>query len=539
MKQKRILIVSPEVAFLPKEMGFFADRISAKSGGLADVTASIVSNLFYNGYDVHLAIPNYKRIFALHPELMSAEERELYYANLHTGRVHFAEDNAFYYIDHVYSNYRNDTVDNALIFQREVINNIIPKVQPDIIHCHDWMTGLIPAYAKKVGIKSVFTVHNIFTQYATMQRMDDKGIDSFNIWENLYFTEFPAGYHEAYSSNLVDLLSTGIKSADYITTVSKTFLEEIISGQHWFIPDSIRSTIIDKNEEKLATGIVNAPDAGYDTLKDEFLLDDERYDESSFVQVRSNNKVKLQNMLHLDEDEKALMLFWPSRLDPVQKGCSLFANILNTLVQKYYDLNLQVVIVAGGPYAEVFEGIVEQCGIRNRVAYHTFSERLSHLAFASSDFIIMPSRYEPCGLPQMIGQKFGSLPIVHATGGLRDTVAHLDIENNTGSGFLFEHFDSDGLLWAIEEAIKFHQLSPEVRNKHIERIMVNAQDEFDIKKLTEYYIDVYNDTFKRDSLGNAVDTPYYIDKHIDVIGTTSTKTTRKAGKRVRLPKRGN
>ena len=158
----RILIVTPEITYLPSGMGNMADRLHAKAGGLADVSASLVAALFDLHADVHVALPHYRRMFHIESAQVVSDELAMYRSHLPDSRIHLAEDRCFYYRDSVYSG-ENENPKLALAFQREVINNIIPSVQPDLIHCNDWMTGLIPAAARRLGIPCLFTVHNIHT----------------------------------------------------------------------------------------------------------------------------------------------------------------------------------------------------------------------------------------------------------------------------------------------------------------------------------------------------------------------------------------
>jgi len=146
-KSPRILIVTPEVTYLPEGMGNMSD-FSAKAGGLADVSAALISCLFDLGADVHVALPDYRSIFDGYLPKLFNRDLERITKRIEDKRIHLAEDRIFYYLQHVYSGYSRKDIHVSLAFQREVINNIIPRVQPDIIHCNDWMTGLIPAMAR-------------------------------------------------------------------------------------------------------------------------------------------------------------------------------------------------------------------------------------------------------------------------------------------------------------------------------------------------------------------------------------------------------
>jgi glycogen synthase len=126
-----------------------------------------------------------------------------------------------------------------------------------------------------------------------------------------------------------------------------------------------------------------------------------------------------------------------------------------------------------------------------------FDERLSRLAYAASDFMLMPSLFEPCGLPQMTAPLYGSLPVVHSTGGLYDTVRHIDVEQSTGNGFSFDHYGAEGLRWAMDRAMDFHALPNDVREREIRRVMVESAREFSHKEVARRYIEMYEAMLER------------------------------------------
>ncbi len=491
----RILIVTPEITYLPQGMGNMAQRMSAKAGGLADVSASLVSALFELGADVHVAIPNYRRMFQ--GEIFNLHDRELkkYHEVLPEAHIHLAEDRIFYYRDQVYSNQSDEAMRIALIFQREVINHIIPRVMPDLVHCNDWMTALIPAMVRRWGIKSLFTVHNIHTRQVLLSQIEEVGIDAAEFWMNLYFSGSPNGYDHARSQVPVDLLTSGIFAAHYINTVSPRFLWEVVEGWHSVVPDTVRAELRSKVAADCSDGILNAPDVSYNPLTDDSLV--QNYSEKDFVVGKMANKLALQRELQLKEDANAPIFFWPSRLDPVQKGPQLLTEILHQLVSDYWDRNLQVVIVANGPHQEWIDKIVSAFDLRERVAIVDFEERLSRLAYAASDFMLMPSLFEPCGLPQMTSPLYGSLPVVHSTGGLYDTVRPLNISESTGNGFRFDHYNSQGFRWAIDQAMEFYTLPAEIKKREIRRVMIESAREFSHKEVARRYIQIYEKMLAR------------------------------------------
>jgi len=207
IKKPRILIVTPEITYLPEGMGNLSQRMKAKAGGMADVSASLVSALHEQEADVHVAVPNYRRMFSDNEHNYFEDSLTKYQLALPDQHIHLAQDRVFYHRSRVYSASENHHL--ALAFQREVINHIIPRVQPDLIHCNDWMTGLIPAFAKYLGIKTLFTAHNIHTENLSLAEIEDRGIDAAAFWQHCYFTRTPYNYEESRESNSVDLCQYG------------------------------------------------------------------------------------------------------------------------------------------------------------------------------------------------------------------------------------------------------------------------------------------------------------------------------------------
>ncbi|MEY3395173.1 MAG: hypothetical protein RL346_1409 [Verrucomicrobiota bacterium] len=490
-KNPRILIVTPEITYLPAGMGNMVQRMSAKAGGLADVSASLVSALFNLGADVHVAMPNYRKLFQ--GDVFNLHEKELkkYHEVLPEDHIHLAEDRIFYYRDRVYSNHSDEAMRIALVFQREVINHIVPKARPDLIHCNDWMTALIPGMAKRRGIKSLFTVHNIHTRQVSLSQVEDTGIDAAEFWMNLYFSENPQSYDHARARLPVDLLTSGIFASHFINTVSPRFLWEIVEGWHSVVPWSVRQEIRNKYHAGCASGILNAPDGSYNPETDDSLV--RGYTAEDFPEAKRANKRDFQQEMGLDQNPDAPLFFWPSRLDPVQKGPQLVTDILVKTVSDYWDRGLQIAVVANGPHEVYFKQIIKQFNLWNRVGIADFDERLSRLGYAASDFMLMPSLFEPCGLPQMTAPLYGSLPVVHGTGGLYDTVHPLNVERSLGNGFRFSDYDANALRWAIDQAMMFHGLPAETKEKQIRRIMKQSAKEFSHEEVARRYIAIYED----------------------------------------------
>ncbi len=470
----KILLVTPELS----ESRFLArngnQSPQVKAGGLADVSAMLLDSFSEAGAQVHVALPHF---------------RSLSTTGKHSRRLHLCEDREFCYRHSVYEGCAESNLRAALAFQRDVIHYVLPAIRPDLVHCHDWMTGLIPAAARSMGIPSLFTVHNLHDERTTLSNIEDRGIDAAKFWSHLYFDRYPDCYENTRDHNPLSMLASGILAADHVNTVSPGFLRELAEGGHgapWAVIDAIRG----KLGAGRAHGFMNALPEGYCPSLDPNLA--EKYDAANHAIGKRSNKLALQQLLGLEVDADAPVLFWPSRLDPVQKGCHLLAEILYQLVSDYWALGLQVVFVADGPYKETFENIVAFHDLKSRIAVRDFSEPLSRLGYAASDFTLMPSSFEPCGLSQLIGQRHGSLPIVHATGGLRDTVRHLNPQQESGNGFAFEVYDARALRWAVDEAIRFYICPPPLKNANISRVMQEAGHMFTPSAMMRKYLGIYD-----------------------------------------------
>ena len=494
-KNPRVLIVTPEVTYLPDRMDHFSRHLTAKAGGLADVSAALINALFNEGADVHVALPDYRAIF--HDRLAPFLEREQRTIRnvMPDDRVHLAQDRAFFYLNRVYSAYGGENTKLALAFQREVINNVVPRVRPDLIHCNDWMTGLIPAMARRMGIPCLFTIHNIHTVKATLDHIEDRGIDAAYFWDHLYYEHFAPGYEAVRENIAIDFLTSGVFAAHFVNTVSPRFLEEIVGGAHDFVAWPLREQLANKHHADCAAGILNAPDPAFNPKTDSAIH--RNYTPDTHASGKRANKRHLQKTLGLIADDGAPLFFWPSRLDPIQKGCQLLAELFYHSISTYWDLNLQMVFVANGEYQQIFRNIVNHHGFHDRVAVCDFNEDLEHLAYAAADFMLMPSKFEPCGLPQMIAPIYGALPVAHDTGGIHDTIVHLDAGRNTGNGFLFETYDTGGLHWAMTQAMDFFKLPAARKQRQVKRIMRHSAATFNHANTARQYIDLYEKMLER------------------------------------------
>jgi starch synthase len=199
----------------------------------------------------------------------------------------------------------------------------------------------------------------------------------------------------------------------------------------------------------------------------------------------------LQKLLRLIQNDRAPLFFWPSPLNTVHQGCQLLADILYDVVTKYWAENLEIVFVADGEFQKYFQDIAQFHNLGNRIAVCNYNERLAHLAYAAADVVLMASSFEPLGLPQMIGPIYGALPVAYDSGGIHDAVLPLDVEHDTGNGFLFEVHNSQGLFWAIGRAMEFCKLPAQFRQKIIARIMTESAGRFNQAVTAHRYIELY------------------------------------------------
>jgi len=467
-------------------MGNAANFVRAKGGGLGDISAGLISHLYQlDQYDLHLAIPNYQAKFR-HGAKLTRLELDRRVRTLGRRGVHLVVDSAFSYLHDIYTDTtHHPRIRRAEAFQRHVVNHLLESLRPHIVHCNDWMTGLIPAAARATGIHSVFTIHNVFTELETAANIDRSGIDARRLLPHLYFERWPGDADDTWNANRVDFAASGIHAASLVNTVSPTFLDELVRGDFPdVVPPSIRDALRVKHAAGRALGVLNAPS---DTVDPRLARHAVRFGCDDVVPKKAENKARLQHRLHLTDRPEAPVFFWPSRLYP-QKAPDLLLAVAGDFIVRH---GAQVVVVANGD-ADV-ERRLRRLALRHRgaVVHHPFDEDLSELAKAGADFVLMPSRYEPCGLPQMECPRFGTLPIVRSTGGLKDSVTPLDLEADRGIGFVFDEPTAAGLAGAMEVALAFHHAGAAARARTLGRVIREAFDRFSLAATAARYVEVY------------------------------------------------
>ena len=489
-KKPKILLCTPEITELPKGMGNAANLVAAKGGGLGDISASLVRYLnASNDYELHIVLPKYDNRIKHLAKFTNNQIDRL--AIILSGKgIHLVNDSAFSYLSNPYEeNKFHSGTRRSLAFQRRVINDLLEWINPDIVHCNDWMTGLIPAAAKAKGIKSLFTLHNIFTSKLTLMEIELSGIKPMEFSENLYFEEFPENlkqnWQKYFNTNRVDFTASAIFASDYFNTVSETFLQELVRDDFKkLVPRPIFTTIRDKYQQGRALGILNAPN---DTINSKVMHHIINFNKYNVMEAKTENKKLFQEKIGLPLEPEVPLFFWPNRLF-YQKAPDILIDNAVYFIHKY---DMQIAVVANGD-TEFEEKLKILSRKYKRIKYASFDEPLSSLGKAAADFILMPSRYEPCGLPQMEVTRLGTLPIVRATGGLKDTVQQLDVVNHKGNGFLFSMVDKPGIEYGIREALRFYKLPLSSKKEQIQRIMSTAKRTYNMKNTAAKYMEIYD-----------------------------------------------
>ena len=426
-----------------------------KTGGLGDVMYALPRALAKLNCDVKVLLPRYrcipqrwqeKMVFrgSFHMDLC-ADGRSFYVGIMEfvwEGVVYdFIDNEEFFSYGNPYTNLIDDIprfcyFDKAALAALNYMNWV-----PDILHCHDWQAALVPVYLRTLfagtalaGAKSVLTIHNLRFQGVY-------NIPTIQYWTNLPDYVFNK---DAMTQNLVDasMLKGGLAYCDRITTVSGTYAGEI---QTDFYGDGLDAHL--RYHAGKLRGIVNGIDvAQWDSRTDPLLA--APYGVEDAVAQKRVNKLALQAQLGLEQDSGKLVLALISRLTD-QKGLDLVNAILPALV----DGNTQIVVLGTGDarYEDAFRQFENQ--YKGTVcAYIAYDEALAHRIYAGADALLVPSLFEPCGLTQLIAMRYGTVPIVRETGGLKDTVQPYNQFTNEGNGFSFDRYDAGLLLDAINRA---------------------------------------------------------------------------------------
>lgn len=492
VKKTPVMLVTPETGKLPETMGTLAQFISGKSGGLGEVVSALCEGLKIRGIECHLVTLNLKKRFQAESGLDEYTWRKIRHT-VDPDKIHLVSSSVF---SHNYSPYGGNPVLNAAEFQKQVVNSIIKTVRAKhegrlILHSHDWMAGgVITAYAKSRGCPIVHTVHNIHTGHIPLEML--LGVDVDSLAWNIYFS------HDS-GRVCVDSQATAIKSATLVTFVGEHFLKEIVDDYFLdrpIIPPSVRQEIKAKYHHGATVSILNAPSPRIFPERCKFLVRNYGpYDD--VISAKRENLVEFQKRTGLVVNPDAILFFWPSRLDPAQKGVELLEHIALRFVIEHGDVQIAVVgngVANDRTHEEILGRIAWASG--GKIAYHRFDERLCLLGYAAACDVFGASLYEPCGQIDQVGNIYGATATNRDTGGYHDKIKEIKLQIDgacvdEGNGFLFRDYDPGGLWYALEKSVHFHRRPLEVREKQIKRIMREARQRYDLNKMVDEYVRVY------------------------------------------------
>lgn len=464
-----------------------------KTGGLGDVAGSLPQALNKQSIDVRVVLPKYSAIAKQYQSKMkniyagtvNVSWREQYFGieklKLNGVTFYFIDNEYYFKRENIYG--YDDDAERFVFFCRAVLK-MLPEIDfwPDIIHSNDWQTSLINVFLKLEytldsrysNIKTVYTVHNLKYQ---------------GVFPKTFLTDV-LGLSEKYFDNgdlefydNINFMKGGLLYSDTLTTVSRSYAKEI---QNSYFGEQMDGVL--RRRSNCLCGIVNGIDQSeYNPATDPHIF--VPYTAVNALEKKTENKVNLQEKLGLPIDRNVPVLSFISRLVEA-KGIDLLTRILDELLQ--YE-NIQFILLGTGDYKyqEWFHGL--QWRFPTKVSVNTvFSDELAHQIYAASSHFLMPSRYEPCGISQMIALHYGSIPIVHSTGGLKDTIIPYDSYTNNGNGFVFDNYNAHELLFAIKRSLeKYDDII--LRRRIIKNAM---SSDYSWTNSAKQYKDVYTNLLK-------------------------------------------
>lgn len=457
-----------------------------KTGGLGDVVGALPRYLCRLGIDVRVVVPFYKDIEKEY--LVKLNFVKSFNVNMNwrkqycgvfecmiDGVIYYYIDNKYYFDrDRIYGFY--DDGERFSFFDRAVLEMLKEiEYKPDVIHCNDWHTGMIPVLYKNEfslddfyrNIKTVFTIHNIAYQGIFPPEILE---DLLNLNEELFYN----GSVEFYGCS--SFMKGGINYSDCVTTVSKTYAEEIKTPG---FGEKLDGLLRIKGDNLI--GIINGIDYSvYNPEEDSFIY--KNFGLNS-LEKKKENKLMLQRELELPIDSEVPLFAVVSRLVR-QKGINLLIQIIDKLMEK----QIQLVILGTGEkeYEDHFRNL--EIRYPDKVSTNIyFDDILAHKIYAGSDMFLMPSLFEPCGLGQLIALRYGSIPIVRETGGLKDTIISYNETTGIGNGFSFAPYNAHDFLYTIERALSFYN-DKEVWGKIINQAMTTDNS---WEKSASEYLNIY------------------------------------------------
>lgn len=463
-----------------------------KTGGLADVAQALPKALLKENVDVRVIIPLYGKIKHEHlNDLVFIKDFSVnlnwrskhvgLFTLVHEGVTYYFIDNEFYFNrDEIYTHYgHEDKGEKYAYFNYAVLESIqYMDFIPNIIHCNDWHTGMIPlVYKKKYAhrenydnMKFLYTIHNLKYQGVFDEKIlvDHLDIPIWSIdWETV----------EYYGN--INFMKAGIFYSDQVNTVSKTYAEEIKLSYYGEGLSGLLSAV----DYKLS-GIVNGIDYDENNPESDPLID-HHYNVDNFKSEKIKNKLALQERMGLEVNPSIPMIGVVSRLTDM-KGFDIIRHIFEELLS--YDIQFVLLGTGEQEVEDSFRYFENKYSDKVR-ANIMFSNELAHKIYAAADIYIMPSKFEPCGLSQLIALRYGTIPIVRETGGLKDTIESYNSKTNTGNGFSFKNYNAHELLFAIQRALSLYE-KKEKWNELVYRAMISNNS---WEKSAKEYISIYNE----------------------------------------------
>lgn len=457
MKRLKVLLASSEVVPF------------AKTGGLADVAGSLPLALEELGVDIRIIMPKYASVKAADDEAVIGKGVKVY----------FVKNDDYFKRPELYGDKFGDYGDNMdrfSFFSREVLERCKREnFAPDVIHCNDWQTALVPVYLRTIydydpffaDTKVLFSIHNLAYQgIFSKEEFPKTGLD---------WSLFSMDYFEFYGK--ANLMKAGIVYSDAINTVSPTYAREMLTKEFGCGLEGVLKT-----RKDALFGILNGIDYKvWNPQVDEKIF--KRYSPAN-IEDKFVNKELLQKEAGLKPDRSIPLFGLISRLAD-QKGVDLLAKI----VDKVLNLKTQLILLGTGEnkYHILFERVAK--GHPKSASINLkFDAVLAQKIYAGCDMFLMPSRYEPCGLSQMISFKYGTIPIVRQTGGLKDSVKELDSKTGRGNGFTFAEATPEEFFSAVKKALSVYK-DKELWMKLVKSVM--ALD-FSWEHSAKEYIKLYN-----------------------------------------------
>ncbi|MTI79474.1 MAG: glycogen synthase GlgA [Firmicutes bacterium] len=452
------------VLFVASEGGPFI-----KTGGLGEVIGSLPKALRKTGIDVRVILPKYKdipqhyhtKMRYINNIIIPLGWRKQYcglFKLIHEDVTYYFIDNEYYFKrDGIYGFY--DDAERFAFYNRAVLE-ALPHLdfKPDVLHCHDWHTGMVSMFLKVhyshisfyQNIRTAFTIHNLKYQGIFPKEI----LSDILALDESYFTPDGIEYY-----GQVNYMKGGLIFSDIITTVSNTYVFEI---QTPYFGEGMDGVL--RNRQDNLFGIINGIDyEEYNPMTDKLIF--KNYDQNS-LQFKKVNKQKLQMLLGLPEKDHIPIVAIVSRLVS-QKGLDLIIHLLDEIL----ETDIQMVIIGNGEkeYENNFKEAQTRYPEKISANIH-YNSQLAHRIYAGSDMFLMPSRFEPCGLGQLIALRYGCIPIVRETGGLNDTIQSYNEINDTGNGFSFKNFNAHDMLYTIKRAVKFYHQT-EIWNNLVKKAM--------------------------------------------------------------------